>query len=420
MPKRGFRFAAALDTIQSPAAHRVSATDVPSIAVLPFRNLTSDPEQDLLAEAMMDDLVMALSRVRWLAVIASASTITYRGRNPKPGEIAADLAVRYMLSGSIRISAKRLRVAVQLFDCAENQAIWAELYDREMVDLFDVQDDITRHVVASCEHEVSRAEQIRAERTRPENLDAWLAYQRAISQVRNGYAANEMAEIKVLFEKAIALDADFALAHAGRAFCEYWSFVEGLGDVDLDLCFTHAELAVRLDPREPFAHYALASIYWSAGSHRSAIDELQHALELDPSFAWAYHFMGIVLIAMGEAAAARENIEAAIKLSPRDTLVGIFYAGMALCHLMEQDYAGCIDWGRRAFAYTQPRWVHAYVLSALGHLGEDGEAREIRNLMSRIRSELSYSYVEGNFPILSGAHRQHFLEGLRLAGLQQR
>lgn len=419
IPKRGFRFVAELEELVSrlESDHQSGQTQ-PAIAVMPFRNLSGEPDRELLVDGVLEDLVTLLSRIRWLTVIASGTMITYRGQYPEHAEVLGDLSVRYLLSGSVRGQGERLRVSVQLFDGIQGRAIWADMFDRTLGEFFEVQDEIVSRVAVTVEQELAMAEQSRAARIPPENLDAWQAYQTAISIMKSGNAAREIDRIANLLDTAIQRDPKFALPHAGRAFTEYWRHVEGLGHSDLALAYHQAEMAIALDPLEPFAHMALAAVQLADGRPARALEALEQAIELNPSFAWGYFHIGIVRLVLEDIAGAKVAIEHAIRLSPRDTLIGNFYAIHALCHFVERDYKAAVSWARRAINYPQPRWAHAYLLSSLGHLRDMAEAKEILTVISRVRPEFSRAYIETHFPLLSGEPRERFLSGLRQAGLR--
>ncbi|MEP2533377.1 winged helix-turn-helix domain-containing protein [Shimia sp.] len=414
IPMRGFRFVAELEREQ---AAQVPSQNNCTIAVMPFRNLSSDPEQKFFAEGMLEDLVMKLSRVRWMQVIASATTATYSADLSDPGSIAKALDVRYLVTGSIRKSENMVRVGAQLMDAQNGWSIWAENFDRELDDIFNVQDEITATVVAMVENEVGNVEQADAERANPTKLEAWTLYHKGMSRLRNDAALMRNVGFTDLFDQAIALDPQFALARSARAFSEYWAFIEGQREADFDLAFENAERAITIDPREPFAHHALGALHFACRNHESSIAAFDRALELNPSFAWSMHLQATNFAYLCDTERANILIDEAIRLSPRDTLIGLFLAMKSMIRLVEGKFDETVKWGRKAMAYPQPRWVHLYVLSASAHLGQWDEVEDVLTIISRLRPEFTLNYVDKTFPLFTGQAKERMLEGLRKAGL---
>lgn len=418
VPMRGFRFVAHVTQDAVPVIPPI--TSRVSIAVLPFRNLSSDPEQKFFADGMLEDLVAMLSRVRWLLVISNATSATFAEQSDDPVKFGKSLGARYLVSGSIRRGRDVIRITAQLTDTLDSRSLWAETYDRDMSDFFRVQDEIIACVVAAVENEIGLIEQSEALRAKPENMAAWSYYQKAIARLRNDAALMGREEIADLFDKAISLDPGFALAHAGRAFWEYWLHIEGQRNADFDLAFTHAEKAIACDPREAFGHHTLGALHFISGNRDGAVAGFQRAIELNPSFAWTYHLLGMTKLRLEQYDEADDLISTAIKISPRDTLIGIFLAGKSLISFCRKDYDQTISLGRKAMMYPQPRWVHLYVLSALGHLSLWEEAKDLLTVIARLRPEFSLYYVDKTFLLLEAEPKSRLHEGLRLAGLRER
>lgn len=419
LPKRGFRFVAELASVPDDTQQN---SERPSLAVLPFVNLANDPQEALLSDGMFEDVVMALSRIRWLPIISSASTSTFANQLPDIRRVAQDLDASYVLRGSFRRVGEQGRISMQLVNSRTGAAIWAQRYDLTVSDrdaLFGLLDEIVMQAVHAVEHELGRAEQARARRMRPENLDAWLACQKGLARIRDEAALHGRAEVSECFDQAIALDPGFALAHACRAFSEYWKYVEGHEDYDIELAHAHIRRALEIDPQEPFAHQALGAIEWLSGRFDAASESFETALDLNPSNAWAHTLLGVTRLGQNRPDDAIAQLCSAIRLSPRDTLIGLFYAVTSLAHFAKEDYLACLDWGYKALPYPQPRWVQAYVLSALGHLGRDSEAGDILTLIARVRPEFSLRYIERAFHVLDGEPKARLIDGLRRAGLRE-
>ena len=417
IPMRGFRFVAELDAVVTTDAASGPGS---SVAVLPFRSLSTDPEQKFFADGMLEDLVMKLSRVRWMLVISNATTSTYSAQPADPVAIAKALAVRYLVTGSIRKAGSIVRISAQLIDARSGASVWAESYDRELVDIFEVQDEITAAVVAMVENEIGVIEQAEAEQANPSNLKAWTLYQKAMSRIRNDAALMRTSEHETLLDQAIEIDPHFALARAGRAFAEYWAFIEGQRAADFDMAFAHAERAITLDPREPFAHHALGALHFACRNLETSIAALDRAIELNPSFAWSMHLQASNYVFLNQADKATALIDSAIRVSPRDTLIGIFQAMKSQIALHSGDYPEAVKWGRRAMAYPQPRWVHLYVLAAHAHLDQAEEVQELLTIISRLRPEFTVNYVTRTFPMFSDQLRTQLLDGITKAGLPEK
>ena len=279
LPKRGYLFThgagPAMAGISSPPVPPLPETgpplpDKPSIAVLPFQNMSGDPDQEYFADGTVEDITTALSRIRWLFVIARNSAFTFKGRSIDVKQVGRDLGVRYVLEGSVRKSGGRVRVTAQLIDALTGAHLWADRYDRELDDIFAVQDEIAATVAAILEPTLAEAEQQRALRKPPERLDAWEAYQRGLWHFHK-YGPEENRTAQTYFQKTMELDPEFAPGHYGYALAYLWdswlystrSFV--MGDATAP---REARIAVSLDDKDAVAHAVLAlmtMIRWRVG-----------------------------------------------------------------------------------------------------------------------------------------------------------
>src|SRR5712671_12067 len=302
--------------------------DRPSIAILPFNNVSGDPEQEYFVDGLTEDIITALSKWRWFLVIARNSTFAYKGRTADPKEVGRDLAVRYVLEGSMRRAGQRVRISSQLIDTATGAHLWAERYDRELTDIFAVQDDITSRVAAAIEPALSRAENQRVIAKRPEHMGAWDYCQRGFWHVHKGTRADGMAAYG-LFEQALMLDPNLADAHLGlaRALIVQW----GYGSVEDFAPFVRqarefALQAVAFDRESPQAEYVLAQLSHWAGDVGAAILHANRAIELNGNFALGHFYLGIALSLDGRHDAALEALETGLRLSPRDPLASTWLA----------------------------------------------------------------------------------------------
>ena len=278
-----------------------SVPDKPSVAVLPFENMSGDTDQEYFSDGITEDIITALSRIRQLFVIARNTTFTYKGRAVDVPAVARDLGVRYVLEGSVRKAGNRVRITAQLIDGATGNHLWAERYDRDLEDIFAVQDEITRVVAGAIEPEITKAEFERAHLKPPGNLDAWSIYQQGMHHFHLGTVEGE-AEARRLFAEAIERAPGFSAAHASlaRAYSRRSSFMP---DEDFDekkrIAIREARIAVSLDREDAYAHATVGFAVESSAVHE-AIASLERALALNPNSAFAHHGLGRMLVLAGQ------------------------------------------------------------------------------------------------------------------------
>jgi len=260
--------------------------DKPSIAVLPFANLSRDPEQEFFADGIAEDIITALSKLRWFFVIARNSTFTYKARAVDVKQIGRELGVRYVLEGSVRKSGNRLRITAQLVEATSGNHVWAERWDRDIGDIFEVQDEITERVVAAIEPQLYAAEHFRSQRKPPESLDAWECVVRALSYISRRSQEDNAAALELL-QRAVTLDPAYAQAHSVLAYVLGLDAVYGWRPREnvLPLALESAQKAVLLDDDDPWSHLALGSVFARVDRPEEAISEFRRALALNPNFA---------------------------------------------------------------------------------------------------------------------------------------
>ncbi|MFQ6022952.1 MAG: tetratricopeptide repeat protein, partial [Acidiferrobacterales bacterium] len=397
--------------------------DKRSIAVLPFDNMSGDPEQEYFADGITEDLITALSKIRWLFVIARNSTFTYKGRAVEVKQVASELGVRYVLEGSVRTAGNRMRISAQLIDATTGHHVWAERYDREPKDIFDLQDEMTQTIAAAVEPEVGAAERDRALRKPPENLDAWETYQRGLWHMLS-FAKDDNIEARRLFRRAQELDPRFATAYAHESYAHYVNVIMGYAeapDESLAAAVTAAKKALALDDKDPMGHFALGRAYMMQGEHDESIAELKTSLTLNPNFALAYHGLGFVLTLSGQLEEAAKMQKNAMRLSPRDPLTWAFTVVHSLTCILLREYEAAADWARRTM--RDPRdtgyWPHATLASALGNLGQSEDARAAVDEALRQKPDLSLSYLEKTMPTKEPGGLKPYLDDLRVAGLPE-
>jgi adenylate cyclase len=415
---------------QSDSAARASASGVPlaagacqldgpSIAVLPFTNMTGNPAQDYLADGITEDITTDLSRLRWLLVIARNSTFTYKGRAVDVRQAGRELSVRYVLEGSVRTAGSRIRVSSQLLEAETSKHIWAERYDRELSDIFAVQDEITGSVVAAIEPHLYAEEGQRAARRAPESIDAWGLVVRALGLItRVGRAQNE--EARALLRQAITLDPGYARAHACLAWASWWAALcywtdtrEGYAQA-----VRHAEEAAALDPTEPWARMTLGLCLSTQRQHAQALVELRATLELNPSFALGHTALGWALLRAGQFEEAIAETGKALRMSPMDSFAGIYTAIHGLALLGGRRFDQALPQLRASVAaFAEYAGHYNTVVSCCGHLGLLEEARAFIAARNRVGPPIRISVLRRN---LEGfAHQDVFIEGLVLAGVPE-
>jgi adenylate cyclase len=264
--------------------------DKPSIAVLPFDNMSKDPDQDFFAEGISEDIITELSKFRSLFVIARNSSFAFKGQSTDVSEISTKLGVRYVVEGSVRRAGNRVRITSQLIDAVDDKHLWAERYDRELEDIFAVQDEVTHAIVSTIEPHLASTERQRARRKPTENLGAWESYQRGLWHLYQ-YQPDDIGEAVQLQERAIALDPTFASAHAGLALSLYYELVLGFASdwsAGMARALDAGKTAISLDGNDPFAHISLGRVYTIHGQHEAAIAECDIAISITPSYAVAH------------------------------------------------------------------------------------------------------------------------------------
>lgn len=379
LPRRGYRYVgpavAANDPV--PAGSALTLPDKPSVAVLPFSNLSGDPEQDYFAEGMVDDIITGLARIKWLFVIARNSTFTYKGRAVDVKQIGRELGVRYVLEGSVRKAGRNVRVTGQMIDASTGAHVWAGRYDRSSDDIFALQDEIALSVVGAIAPSIRRAEIDRVKRKRPDSLDAYDLVLRAQIDVDSGMP-EQVTRALVLLERAIELDPAYALAHGNAAMCHHCLFLRaGLQEANRAASIRHARSAI-LHGQDDAAALTLAgfSIGMDGHDRGAAFTALEAALAISPSSALTYILGSVILGWGGDAERAIEWSERGMRLSPFDPWAFAAFDAQAMSHLLRGRYdESC----RAAYKSVQANPAHSitYVqlAAALVKLGRLEEAK---------------------------------------------
>lgn len=395
---------------------------IPSIAVLPFVNMSGDPEQEYLADGICEDIITALSKIRIFTVIARTSTFSYKGQSVDVKQVAKDLEVNYVLEGSLRRSGDRVRITAQLID-HDGLHVWAEKYDRVVEDIFELQDEMTRTIAGALEPELNAVERERATSKPPENFGAWEYYQRGLWDLWHMEHENVAIALD-LFQQAIELDPGFATAYAYQSYCKYLLVVLGFSDERDRLLEEGRQLAkkaMEIDSRDPIAYFAIGRIHMMQGDHDESIAAIKYSLELNPNFAHSYFGLGFVLTLAGELKEAKEMLHTAIRLSPRDPLMMAFTNLLAMASILEKDFAQGVEWSKRSIRLPTPvgHWNHATLASAFANLGRMEEAREALEGALKVKPDLSISFLEKLLPTRHKNGLEIYLSGIRKAGLPE-
>jgi adenylate cyclase len=404
----------------TPAVQKPGAMpDRPSIAVLPFANMSGDPDQEFFADGITEDIITGLSKLRWFFVIARNSSFTYKGKAVDVKRAARELAVRYILEGSVRKAGNRVRITAQLIDASTGNHIWADHYDGELADVFSLQDEITRKVIAAIEPKLLEAEAVRSQGRSPEDLGAWEMLMTANSLFWRLTKAEREAAIDIL-RRAVERYPNYAPAHSMLAFAllvaGYAGWSPGVSPVDEAARL--ANRAVELDDSDPWAHLALGYVAFMRRRTEEAKEEFQRALDLNPNFAAAHGYLGWALAFDGQSDQATRHLEQAMRMSPQDPQNTIFGTGLAICHYFAGRFAEAVAAARKAMqqrsGFTAGQRIY---VASLAQASRIDEARAELARMKELHPDFSIAWIEKNVPYTPNAMGK-FVEGMRKAGLE--
>lgn len=382
LPRRGYRYvgpAVAIDDPDPapPASARLTLPDGPSIAVLPFINLNDDPEQDHVADGMVDDIVTGLARIKGLFVIARPSTTIYKGRTLDPKQVGRELGVRYVLEGSLRKSGSHVRVSVQMIDASTGAHVWGDRYDCNSEDIFTLQDEIALSAVGAIAPSVRRAEIDRVKRKRPDSLDAYDLVLRAQPDVDSGMPG-QVTRALGLLERAIVLDPNYALAYGNAAMCHHCLFLRaGWQEASREASIRHARLAL-IHGQDDAAALTLAgfSIGMDGHDRGAALTAFEAALAISPSSALTYILGSVMFGWGGEAERAIAWSEQGMRLSPFDPWAFAAFDAQAMSHLLRGRYdEACHAAHRSVQANPAHSITYVQLAAALAKLGRLEEAQ---------------------------------------------
>jgi len=393
--------------------------DRPAIAVLPFINMSGDPEHEYFSDGISEDIITALSKLRWFFVIARNSSFTYKGKTVHMKQIAEELGVGYVVEGSVRKSGDRVRITAQLNDVETGSHIWAERYDRDIADVFAVQDEITEAIVAAIEPQIYAAENFHAQRKPPDSLDAWDLVMRALSHYwRVTRQDNVVAQ--ALLEKATAIDPNYGQALGVLGATHTFSAHMGWADMaaSVPVAERAALAAIRADSEDPWAHYALGNVYLFTRRFDDSLAEFELALRLNPNFSLAQGYYGLALSYCGRWQEADLAASRALRLSPRDPFSAIYCGIAAYSQYVGHNYDEAIRLARESIRLRND-FVggHRVLTAAAGMLGQKELAKAALLELRRVQPNISLDWLASEMPFKRDVDRTHYLEGFRRAGL---
>jgi TolB-like protein/class 3 adenylate cyclase/Tfp pilus assembly protein PilF len=428
---RGFRFTAPIEIARPDAASDgvdrnqakpyEAAMTKPSVAVLSFANLNRAPDEDIFADGIAEDIITALSKNRWLTVIARNPSFSFRGSSESIRTIGEKLNADYLVTGNVRKAGTRFRITVQVVDADTEQSVWSERFDRDEVDIFDLQNEISELVAARIEAELGLTEQKKAERRPRKNLGAWGLYQLGTAEFYKFTPESNLTSQELL-RQAIALDPDFASAYARLAYAIVLSMVyfdAALDDARLNEALVAAQRAISLDDQDANSYFTMGRVRLARREYDLAIDALQCALELNPCLAVSYCALGDSLAYEGRLDQAIDQFEIAIRLSPHDPFRWAFYSYRSLAHLFRGELQDAVSWARKAVQTPNAQyWARAHLVAALGQLGDEKQAKSAAKELLQTKPEFSLDFARKHlFYIKRSEQLETYIDGLRKAGV---
>lgn len=433
---KGFRFVGEVTQSDQPSSGSALSTPSPSVptegpgaaqgrpslAVFPFENVGGDPEQEYFSDGITEDIITALSKYRWFFVAARNSTFFYKGQHTSVRQVAGELGVRYVLEGRIRRAGDRVRIGCELIDALSGHQLWSEKYDRELEDIFQVQDDISMSIVGAVAPEIGMAEEVRANRVPTDNLDAWDYHLRGMWHLWR-YTPQDGARARSYFEKAIDLDPDLSSSHSGLSLILCHHVLMGWANDHAALlngAHDHANRALNIDARDAFAHFVMGRVLTLNGDFEQAIAELNKAKELNPNFALTHFGLGFALVWFGKTAEAIPHLERAIQQSPNDPIRWSFEMMLGAALHWEERFDEAIT------ALTQARrhpnadfWPSAGAAVTYVQMGELEKAERAVNEALAKRPELTISGIGEMMATVVPRITKTFLDNLRVAGMPE-
>ena len=392
-----------------------------SIAVLPFKNMSDEPDNDYFSYGLTEDIIRLLARNRWLSVISRHSTIAYKGREVDPREVGEQLGVRYVMVGSVRKNRDAVRITAELVRAADGQQLWSDKYDLQLEYIFDIQEEMARQIAATIEPELSKVEQQLAARKAPDNLDAWDCYQRGLWNLwRFTTPGYDLAE--AFFQRAIAADPNFARGHGALGYVNVQrAFSDEPKDrpARLETALRQTRHSVALDNLDCFCQCALGRALCLSRQNDEALAVLDITLELNPSFAQGYFAQGFNSLWHGRELEAETLLDRATVLSPRDNHLWSFHHTRAWTHFSLGEYDIAAEFARRATRQTNASYpAFATLAASLAIFGEKAQAEAVAAELLRRKPDYTAGTARQEFFFCNDqGFIDRYVEGLRLAGI---
>jgi TolB-like protein/Tfp pilus assembly protein PilF len=405
------------------ANEALDSTGKPTVAVLPFRNLSGDPEQEYFSDGMTEDIITALARHRSILLIARSSSFAFKHREADVRQIGRALGANYIVDGSVRRIGGRIRVSVELIETENGRHIWADRYDRDFKDIFELQNEIAATIAARVEPEVGSAERQRAARKAPQVLDAWDLLHLGTSRFYKSKAEDNI-EAQRLFRRAIELDPTLAQAYAYLSYAIVLSmiyFETPPDDAQMNEAVELAGTAVQLDEQDAMIRFVLGRALLAHKSYSEALAQLEVALNLNPNLAVVYCGLGDSLTYEGRIREAIPYFQKAIDISPFDPQRWAFCSYRALAHLFAGEFDQAVEWANAAIRIPNCHyWPYAHRVSALGHCGGDEEISAAVKELLQQKPDFSVDHARSRlFYVKDHAQLTLYLEGLRRAGIDE-
>ena len=394
--------------------------DRPAIAVLPFTNMSEEAGQEYFSDGISEDIITALYKLRWFYVIARNSSFVYKRKAVSIKQVGEELGVGYVLEGSVRKDGNRVRITAQLSDVSTGMQIWSEHYDRSLADVFAVQDEITQAIVGAIEPQLYAAENFRAERKTPDSMDAWELVMRALSHYWRVTRQDNMVA-QALLEKAISIDPTYGqalgLLAASHMFGAHMGWITS--EDALPIGERAALAAIRADSEDPWAHYALGSVYLFTRRFDDSLAEFELATRLNPSFSPAHGYHGVVLAYCGRWEEGDIAARQALRLSPRDPFAAVYCGVVAYNQFVGGNYAEAMRLSREALRQRADFvGAHRVLTAAAGMEGQKPVAEAALKELLRVQPDVSLDWIAKHIPFKNDSDREHYLDGLRRAGLR--
>lgn len=416
-PVRVYRVRMETDTTVPEARQELQLPDKPSIAVLPFTNMSQDPEQEYFSDGITEDLITDLSKISGLFVIARNSVFTYKGKAVKVDQVSQELGVRYVLEGSVRKAGNRMRITAQMVDATTGYHLWAERYDREVQDIFALQDEVTQKIVGALEVKLKKDEEKRLVHHETDNPQAYDHYLRGLEHL-NRFTREANSQAREMFERSLDLDQNFALAHAGLGWTFFNDWTRGWSQdpESLNESLELAKKAISLNDSLPQAHYLLGFVHLWKRQHELAIEELERVIALDPNGADGHAGLAEVLTWVGRDEEAIGRVKKAMRLNPHYPVWYLVILGWAYTVMEQFDEA--IETLERA-RIRDPDLLSTHIILATVYSRTErmNEARaEVEEIM-RISPDFSLDLLRERVPFIDQATFEASVEALRKAGL---